>query len=95
MTDPNDPLWAVRELIQSQPWYKRFSNTVTAGVGAMVSLVWLGSTVGLEIPDTVQKWGFVVIGVLTALGVRKTPNGMTDTQLKEIEEAYTGRHRKL
>jgi hypothetical protein len=95
VTAPNDPLWAVKELIQSQPWYKRFSNTITASVGSLVGLLWLAVSFGVDVPDDVSKWVFVVIGILTALGILKTPNGMTETQLKEIQEVTAGRHRKL
>jgi uncharacterized membrane protein len=95
MTDPNDPLWAVKELIQSQPWYKRFSNTVTAGVGSVVGLIWLTVSFGVDVPDDVSKWVFAIIGVLTMLGILKTPNGMTEGQLREIKEVTAGRHRKI
>jgi len=94
MISMNDPLWAVKELIARQSWYKRFSNTVTAGVGSIVGLLWLAASFGMDVPDDVSKWVFAIIGVLTVLGILKTPNGMTETQLREIEEISTGRHRK-
>jgi ABC-type glycerol-3-phosphate transport system permease component len=94
MTVPTDPLEPIKELLRKQPWYQRFSNTVTATVGSLVGLVWLGTSLGFEVPDDAQKWGFVVIAVLTTLGVYKTPNGLTNRQLNEIEAAYVGRHQK-
>lgn len=92
--EPNDPLAPVRALYENQPWFKKTSNTVTGGVGVVVQLVWLATTLGVDLPDEVEKWGFVAIALLTTLGIRKTPNGITEKQLHEIEEAYVGRHRK-
>lgn len=92
MSNPQqDPLWAIRDLIEQQTWYQKFSNTVTAGVGAAVGGVWFASSVGFDIPDDVTKWGFVVIGVLTTLGIRKTQNGVTESQLEKIKEKYQSR----
>ena len=87
----NDPLWPVRELLEEQEWYQKFSNTVTAGIGAAVGGVWFASTVGFDVPDDVTKWGFVVIGILTTIGVRKTQNGVTESQLEKIKEKYQSR----
>ncbi|MGY4103403.1 hypothetical protein ACW2Q0_28150 [Nocardia sp. R16R-3T] len=94
MTAPQDALAPIRALYENQPWFKRFSNTVTGGVGALVQLAWLATTFGVDLPDDVEKWGFVVIGVLTVLGLRKTPNGITEQQLHQMEQAYVGRHRR-
>lgn len=92
--DPRDPLAPVRALYADQPWFKKISNTVTGGVGVVVQLAWLATTLGVDLPDEAEKWGFVVIALLTTLGIRQTPNGITEKQLHEIEEAYVGRHRK-
>lgn len=92
--DPRDPFGPIRDLYENQPWFKKVSNTVTGAVGAVVQLVWLAVTLGVDIPDEIEKWGFVIIAVLTTAGLRKTPNGITEQQLHEIEEAYVGRHRK-
>jgi hypothetical protein len=95
MTEPTqDPLAPVRKLYEDQPWFKKISNTVTGATGAAVQLAWLATTLGVDLPDEIEKWGFVVIALLTTLGLRKTPNGITERQLHEIEQAYIGRHRK-
>ncbi len=94
--DPQgDPLAPVRALYENQPWFKKVSNTVTGATGAVVQVAWLAVTLGVDIPDDVEKWGFVAIALLTVLGIRKTPNGITERQLHEIEEAYVGRHRRM
>lgn len=93
--DPQgDPLAPIRELYANQTWFKRFSNTVTGATGTLVQVAWLATTLGFDLPDEAEKWGFVIIALLTTLGIRKTPNGITEQQLDQMEEAYTGRHRK-
>ena len=93
MTAPHDEVIDyLREKLQEQPWYHRFSNTVTAGVGAVVLLVWLLTSSGVDLPDGVEKGIAAAISLLTVLGVRATKNGTTPREIADIEQ-YVGRHR--
>lgn len=92
---PADPLEPVREIFSQQPWYKEFSNTVTTGVGLLIEAAWLATTFGVDLPDEGEKWGFVIIGILTMLGVAKTPNGITKGQLEQMERAYSSNRHRL
>lgn len=99
--DPNvqELIDVVRKQMEAQPWYLRFSNTVTTAAGAILAILWLAAASGLEIPTDVTKWVTAVIVVLTVLGVIKTPNGVTPSQVDQLETVATytstGRHARL
>ena len=86
----------IRTQLERQPWYAKFSNTVTTAVGAVLTLIWLATTAGLEIPSDITKWVTAAIVALTVLGVLKTPNGVTKEQVAQLQEAavYVGEHRR-
>lgn len=92
--DPQDPFKYLREKAQTQPWFRKYSNTVTGGVGAAGSIIWLLITMGVEIPAAVANPVFSVLAVLTAVGLFNTPNGLPEQQVKQLEAEYRGRHRK-
>lgn len=90
-----DPLETIREIVRGQSWYKQTAKAVAGGVGVIVSVIWLGTSMGLDIPEPVSKWVFVIIAALTTLGIYQTPSGITQHQYEEIKEAYAGRHRRV
>lgn len=92
--DPQDPLRYLREIAARQPWFKKYSNTVTGSVGAAANIAWVLLSLGIDIPQQVAYPVFGGLAVLTALGLFKTPNGLPEKQVAELEEAYIGRHRK-
>lgn len=92
MTAPNPGLDALRELIAEQPLVKRYSNTVTSIAGLGVNVVWVLISLGVDVPEQTTIAVAVAIQVLATIGVRFTPNGVTEKQVAEIEE-YVGRHR--
>ena len=79
----NEYIDALRAQLEEQPWYRRFANTVTSGVGVLSIIVWLLVFTGTDIPDSVGKWVTGVLAVLTVLGVLKTKNGITPTTIKK------------
>lgn len=95
MTTPadNDFVAELRERLESQPWYRRFANTVTSGVGAVFLILWLLTANGVDIPGQVTTGVGSAIAVLTVLGVLKTKNGLTPRGVEDIQE-YIGKHRK-
>jgi hypothetical protein len=92
--DPIDGLKPVRDIVQSQPWYKEVAKSISAAVGPLIGIVWLATTAGFEIPDGVVKGGFIIIGVLTAVGVYQVPSGITQSQYDDIKKAYGRHHRR-
>jgi len=90
--NPFDPAEILRRKLQEQAWYKRYANTVTTGIGTLTGLAWLLLQTGLDVPPTVTNGVLGVIAFGTLIGVWQTPNGVTERQIKEIEE-YAGRHR--
>ena len=94
MTNPNIDIFGnlLREKLAEQPWFKRYANTVTSAVGFLVALVWLLVSVGVDLPAEVTSGVLLLVSALTMVGVKFTPNGVTEKQVDEIE-AYVGRHR--
>ncbi|MDV8006736.1 hypothetical protein [Rhodococcus sp. IEGM 1318] len=94
MTNPNIDILGnlLREKLAEQPWVKRYANTVTSAVGFLVALVWLLVSVGVDLPAEVTSGVLLLVSALTMVGVKFTPNGVTEKQVDEIE-AYVGRHR--
>ncbi|AXH49783.1 holin [Gordonia phage Pleakley] len=102
MTLPNVPqvpasdvVDELRERLEAQPWYKRFSNTVTSAVGVLSILIWVAASNGVDLPGGVETGIGSGLAVLTVLGVLKTKNGVTPRGIAVVEEAaqYVGRHR--
>jgi hypothetical protein len=92
---PNDALDPIREVVRHQTWYEETSKAVSGAIGTVISLVWLALSQGFDIPDSAQKWGFVVISLLTVFGIYQTPGGITQSQFEKIKDAYSARHRRL
>ncbi|OZE13386.1 hypothetical protein CH249_01780 [Rhodococcus sp. 05-2255-3B1] len=94
MTTPDAGLDVLRDLLAEQPLVKRYSNTVTSLIGLAVNVVWVLVGLGVEIPLPVLGGIAITIQTLATVGIRFTPNGVTEKQVIEIEE-YAGRHREI
>ena len=89
----NDIIGSIlREKLAEQPLVKKYANTVTTAVGALVAVVWTLVSLGVELPAQVGQGVLVLIAILTTVGVKLTPNGVTEKQVAEIED-YVGKHR--
>lgn len=91
--NPADPTAPLREILQEQPFVKRYANTVTTGIGVIVGGIWVAMSAGFEVSDTVENLMLGLIGLGTLIGVKLTPNGVTEKQIQEVEERV-GRHRR-
>lgn len=88
----------LHEMLVSQPWWRRYSNTVTSIVAYVTSLVWLAIGLGAHVSGFAVWAVAVLLAVGGVVGVRKTPNGVTpnlvDLVVKELGRTNTtGRHR--
>ncbi|AMS03831.1 membrane protein [Gordonia phage BaxterFox] len=92
-TPDNELVDHLRDQLQAQPWYARFSNTVTSAVGAVGLIVWLLVANGVEIPGQWETGIGSGIALLTVLGVLKTKNGITPSTVGQVEQ-YVGQHRR-
>ena len=89
----NDIIGSIlRDKLAEQPLIKKYANTVTTAVGALVAVVWTLVSLGVELPAQVGQGVLVLIAILTTVGVKLTPNGVTEKQVAEIED-YVGEHR--
>lgn len=82
----------LREKFAEQPLVKRYANTVTTAVGALVAVVWTLISAGVDLPSHVTTGVLVLVSIGTVIGVKFTPNGITERQIAEVEE-YVGKHR--
>ncbi len=95
MTSPQQQLTQVlQERLAEQPWYRTSANTVTTAVTLGVNVIWVLVSLGVHVDATIVGSVAAAIQALGVLGVRLTPNGVTERQIKEIEQEYVGRHRK-
>lgn len=88
---PNPILDVLRAKMAEQPLVKKYANTVTTAVAAVVAVLWTVISVGGNLPDQVVVGGLVLASLGTVVGVKFTPNGVTDKQIDELE-AYTRRN---
>lgn len=91
MTTP-DPLEFLREKLARQPLYKKYANTVTSLIATGVNVLWVLISLGVDVPIEATVSVAVAIQALGVIGVKFTPNGVTEKQIADIE-AYSGRHR--
>ncbi|MBM4518332.1 hypothetical protein GS491_22680 [Rhodococcus hoagii] len=90
--NPNPILDVLRAKMAEQPLVKKYANTVTTAVGLVIALLWAVISAGVDVPEGVTSGVLVLISLLTVVGVKFTPNGVTDKQIAELEQ-YVGRHR--
>lgn len=89
--NPNPILEVLRAKMAEQPLVKKYANTVTTAVAAVVAVLWTVISIGVNLPDQVVVGGLVLASLGTVVGVKFTPNGVTDKQIDELE-AYTRRN---
>ena len=74
----------VLEAVRRQPWWKRYANTVVAGIGAVAAVLSFVATLNLPIPE---QWAGAIptaVAFLTALGIKLTKNGLAPSALEKI-----------
>lgn len=89
--NPNPILDVLRAKMAEQPLVKKYANTVTTAVAAVVALLWTVISIGVNLPEQVVVGGLVLASLGTVVGVKFTPNGVTDKQIDELE-AYARRN---
>lgn len=74
----------VLEAVRRQPWWKRYANTVVAGVGAVAAVLSFVATLNLPIPDGWDAAIPTAVAFLTALGIKLTKNGLAPSALEKL-----------
>lgn len=92
MTDETQVIDVLQQKLQEQPWYRTVANTVVTLVTLGVNVVWVLIGLGVDVPTEVLIGVAGAIQALGVVGVKLTPNGVTERQIKEIEQ-YVGKHR--
>lgn len=82
----------LRSQLEQQPWYRKYANTVTAAVTALVGLLWTAVSAGVAVPPELIAGGLVLLQFAGVIGIKATRNGVTQRQIDELE-GYVGRHR--
>lgn len=77
----------IRRKAMEQSWFKKNANTVTAALGLFATLLtWLAS----QPFAASENWQTVILVAgfaLTVLGVKKTPNGWSTSQIQQLADA--------
>jgi len=92
--DINDLL---RSAVESQPWWKKYSNTITTVYFTLLHLAWLTLGLGTELPEPVVYSITAVIAVGNILGIKGTKNGIPDDIADQVQvqlDEYVGKHRR-
>lgn len=76
----------VRDKLQDQPWYKKMANTLSAATGALISIATMVVAVGVDLPDEALIGLVALTAGGTALGVRGTKNGFSESQRKKLTQ---------
>lgn len=78
--------YLIQNKLNEQSGTKKISNTITSLVGALVSI----AAVVVAMPIQLPNWAYIVIVTVTTLattlGVKLTPNGFSDSQVKKLNE---------
>lgn len=93
MTAPTDLTDILRDRLAAQPWWQTYANTATTLLTLVVNVVWLLISLGVDIDPTVIGAVAAAIQGAGVVGVKFTPNGVTQRQIDDLD-AYVGRHRK-
>lgn len=72
--------------MNKQPWWKKYSNTVTAIVAGLVVLAGWITTTGIDLPQWASAFVGVVLFVGSVLGIRTTKNGLTESVVEKVAD---------
>ena len=93
MSTPSNDLAAVlRDKLSQQPWYRTYANTAVTLVTLGVNVLWVIISLGVDVDPNIIGAVAAAIQALGVVGVKLTPNGVTERQIHDIE-AYVGKHR--
>lgn len=76
----------VRDKLDEQPWYKKTANTISAATGALVSVATMVVAVGIDLPDAALIGLVALTAGGTAMGVRGTKNGFSESQRRKLTQ---------
>jgi hypothetical protein len=70
--------------MERQPWWKKYSNTVTAAIsGVVVFLGWILTT-GVGLPHWATITTGAILFLASVLGIHATPDGLTEPTITRI-----------
>lgn len=76
----------INDKLEAQPWGRKVANTVTALVGAVVTIAAGAMSMGINLPDWAMLTVICVTTLGTVLGVRETKNGFSDSQIEKLQQ---------
>ncbi|MGN0095028.1 MAG: hypothetical protein ACI38U_03090 [Corynebacterium sp.] len=76
----------INDKLNEQPKGRTVANTISAVVGAIVSIAAVALSMPIDLPD----WAYLIIVAVTtlgtALGVKQTHNGFSESQRRKLQE---------
>lgn len=76
----------INDRLDAQPWGRKVANTLTAFVGAVVSIAAGAMSMGVDLPNWAMLTVIAITTLGTALGVRSTKNGFSDSQVEKLQQ---------
>lgn len=80
----------LERVLEKQPKMREKANTVTALIGAVVTAVLTGIAYLVEAGTAMPEWTIALVSVLglvgTVLGVNRTKNGFTQSQVQALRD---------
>lgn len=76
----------VNDKLGEQKWYQKIANTLTALIGAIVTITGGLLSVGMDLPDWAMVTVVSIASLGTALGVRSTHNGFSESQRRKLDQ---------
>lgn len=80
----------INKKFQEQSWFKENSNFITSAGGFLATLVAWAATQPFAEDARVQMAILLVGFILTTLGVKVTPNGISKSQMKKFNSVSAG-----
>ena len=76
----------IQTKLSEQPGHKKIANTITTAVGAAITVVSQVLLMPLDLPDWVMWAALALTSLGTVLGVNKTKNGFSESQIEKLRQ---------
>ena len=79
----------IQTKLNEQPGRRKYANTVTTAIGTAITVISQVLLLPLDLPDWVMWAALALTSLGTVLGVNKTKNGFSDSQIVNPDTGIT------
>nr|DAK22701.1 MAG TPA: hypothetical protein [Caudoviricetes sp.] len=76
----------IQTKLNEQPARRKYANTVTTAIGTAITVISQVLLLPLDLPDWVMWAALALTSLGTVLGVNKTKNGFSDSQIEKLRQ---------